>query len=42
MVYYQKRSTVNEINYDDVYQVDLADGSEKKLEDLSGQITLSP
>lgn len=30
MVYYQKRSTVNEINYDDVYQVDLADGSEKK------------
>ena len=31
MVSYQKQNTVNEVIYDDVYQVNLADGSEKKI-----------
>ena len=31
MVYYQKQNTVNGVIYDDVYQVDLLDGSEKKI-----------
>lgn len=31
MVYYQKQNTVNGVIYDDVYQVDLVDGSEKKI-----------
>lgn len=42
MVYYQKRSTANEINYDDVYQVDLADGSEKKTGGLAGTNYIIP